>query len=570
MDIYNEILSLNGEGLLKYWLELCDDCRATQEEVLKSIIENSRDTEYGKAHNFSSIKSVEDYRRNVDISDYDAFEDYIERMANGERDLLFPGLTDFFISTSGTTGKSKKIPESKEGLEAKSAVLTLRNGFLAKTLMENIMDSKKFKELIVNKNIDVNNLSRDLINNVHFYSVTSASPNKKTSGGIDIGFASGKTFENSKFASRLSYPKELMGLSDGEATMYLTMMFALRYDDVVFITSNNAGRFYSRIKYAQEHAEEMINDLRCGTISERLNISDDERKLFESYIEPHPQRADELEELLNRGRKYFIPKYYWKYLFVGRFWLSGSVGVNVDKVRKYLGDVLYFDIGYGASEGKLNIPFKNDIGYGTLAIASVFFEFIPVGEDTVLTADELEDGGEYEIILTTYSGLYRYPLHDIVKVRGFVGNTPNIEFISKSKEILNIAQEKVPAPGVLDCLNRFIESKGFNLRQAQIYPNNKEISYEIYIELENVNEFNQKDIDLDSLNIEFDDLLRNKFELYNRNRKFESLEPLRIYVMREGWQKHLYDLKEKTGAPRSQVKLATMINEAPENEWIII
>ena len=519
--LYEEILSLSDKEALIKWIELGSKCGQTQEEVLMSILDYAKDTEYGKKHDFENIKSIEDFQNKIPFNEYGDLEEYIERMADGEKDILFQGVTEFFISTSGTTGKSKKIPESHESSLAKKAVLKLRNAFLGKTLLGNIRESKKFMKLVKDKGIDLTegNIS-SIMGHVHYYSVTSAIPNRKTKGGIDIGFASGKTFETSEFTNYLSYPKELMGLADGEATMYLTMLFSLRYDDVVLVTSNNAGRFYARVKYAQEHAEEIINDLKNGTISERLNISSSERELFENYMEPHVERANELEDLLNRGREYFIPKYYWPYLFIARFWLSGSVGVNVDKVRPYFDDdVFYFDIGYGASEGKLNIPMSNEMTYGTLATSSIFFEFIPVGSDEVLTADELEDGGEYEIILTNYAGLYRYPLHDIVKVKGFFGNTPNIEFLSKSREILNIAQEKLPASQVLDNLNEFLTENGYRLRQAQIYPNNEQLHYDIFIEMEDLK---IDDISLTELSADFDNLLREDAELYDRNRKFES------------------------------------------------
>lgn len=567
MFVYEEILSLNDEDALKKWVQLCSDCGKTQEKVLLSILDYAKDTEYGKKYDFEGINSVGDFQKKIPLNEYECIEEYVERMAAGEKDILFPGLTEFFISTSGTTGKSKKIPESHESALAKNAVLKLRHAFLGKSILDNLKHSKKFMKLIKDKGIDLTNLKiTDLINYVHYYAVVSAIPNKKTKGGIDIGFASGKTFDNSGVTDTLSYPKELMGLADGEATMYLTMLFALRYDDVILVNSNNAGRFYARVKYAQEHAEEIISDLKNGTISERINISPEERRLFESYIEPHKQRAQELESLLSKGREFFIPKYYWPYHMIANFWLSGSVGVNVSKIRPYFDDdVLYFDIGYGASEGKLNIPMAKDVSFGTLAITSIFYEFIPIGSDEILTADELEDGGEYEILLTNYAGLYRYPLHDIVKVNGFLGNTPNIEFLSKSREILNIAQEKVPASLVLDYLNKFLADKKYVLRQAQIYPNNPKLRYDIFVECEDEIE----NLDLLSLSKFFDELLREKLELYDRNRKFESLNQLKIYLMKQGWQSYLYDLKEQNGAPKAQIKLDSLIKEKPEKEWIV-
>ncbi len=102
------------------------------------------------------------------------------------------------------------------------------------------------------------------------------------------------------------------------------------------------------------------------------------------------------------------------------------------------------------------------------------------------------------------------------------------------------------------------------MRQAQIYPNDGEAHYDIFIEIED----QTMDDDLDDLSRGFDNLLRSKAELYDRNRKFESLNSLKLYLMKKGWQSHLYDLREAAGAPRSQIKLDAMIKEKPEDEWI--
>ena len=226
-------------------------------------------------------------------------------------------------------------------------------------------------------------------------------------------------------------------------------------------------------------------------------------------------------------------------------------------------DLLYWDVGYGASEGKLTIPIKENEGYGTLATSSIFFEFIDENGN-ILTADNLKDDCDYEIILTTYSGLYRYQLHDIVRVKGFFENTPNIEFITKSREIINIAQEKIPAPGILDILTDFMRNNNLTSRQAQIYPNNDDLCYEIYVELED-----SSNVNVLKLSKDFDNVLREKFELYGRNREFESLNEVKIILMKDGWQKSLYDTKDTGNVPRSQIKLEAMILKRPDNEWIL-
>lgn len=567
MRPHDEILSLSETEALARWEAMCSDCLGIQERTLMGILEAAADSDYGREHGFSGIRTVEEFRRAVPINEYEDLSDRIDRMADGEADVLFHGPTEYFISTSGTTGKAKLIPEGEASKNAKNAVNKLKNAYLTRDLVGSISDSGPFMALLRHKGLDPRSSGpKDFANAFHYYSVTSAIPDRKTSGGIDVGFASGKTFESSGFSRGLAYPSEFMGLADGEATMYLTMLFALMHDDVVIVVSNNSARLYSRICYAMDHAEDIIRDMRDGTIRADLNLSDEERRIAEGHMSPNPERAAELQALLDSGRGNFTPRGYWPNLMSARFWLSGSVGVNVAKVRPLLPDgTVYFDIGYGASEAKINIPHTRDCGYGTLATASAFYEFIPVGGGEPLTADRLEEGGEYELVLTNYGGLYRYQMHDIVQVRGFFGNTPEIEFVTKSREILNIAQEKLPAPGVLDRVVSTSGSFGLTVRQAQIYENIGNQRYDVYVEPEP----GHGPVDVDSWSEALDWDLRDTYELYDRNRKLGSLNCPAIHLMRDGWQDSLYERRESEGAPRSQIKLDTRIREPPEDRWII-
>ena len=62
---------------------------------------------------------------------------------------------------------------------------------------------------------------------------------------------------------------------------------------------------------------------------------------------------------------------------------------------------------------------------------------------TVLGAHELEDGKSYFIVPTTQSGLYRYQISDLVRVRGFLGRTPLVEFLGKGHRFANLTGEKL-------------------------------------------------------------------------------------------------------------------------------
>ena len=75
-----------------------------------------------------------------------------------------------------------------------------------------------------------------------------------------------------------------------------------------------------------------------------------------------------------------------------------------------------FEMGYGASEGKLNIPTKRYSIWVLLQSMSVFYEFRPLTRRRrhAVSLGSRKDGEAYELIITTYSGLYRYNMLDIV------------------------------------------------------------------------------------------------------------------------------------------------------------
>ncbi len=562
MEPIEEISGADSSDVGKIWMGMCEDCKGTQERVLEGILRGASHSKVGMDHGFEEIASVEDFRREMKISDYVDIEDMVETIAEtGAEDLLYDGPTIFFTSTSGTTGKNKLIPESARGQDAKNMVVKVRHQFMGRMFEAAVRGSDKFPAMCMSKGVDPREIGRDIMEVAHFFPMASCIANSYTKAGIEVGFASGRTVDSYASVKGMAYPPAIMGLKNNESAMYLSMLFALRYDDVFTIAGNNASRMLSRIQIAQERAEQIIHDLRTGTIDPSVDLTPEERRVLEAEMRPHPERADELQRLLDKGRDEFIPKNYWPYLLAAEFWLSGSVGVNVDRIRPLLGDITYFDVGYGASEAKFNIPMEAGVGYGPLATFGAFYEFIPVGSDEILTADQLEDGGEYEIIVTTYSGLYRYNMHDVVKVRGFTGNTPNIEFLNKSREILNISQEKVPAPALLSAVSEHLASKGAVVRQAQVWPDEADRRYQLFIELE----LGQMSCTSDEL----DAFVCGAFPMYGRNRNFGAIQGMRVFMMRAGWQSSLYKLREANGAPASQIKLEALAKVRPDDGWVI-
>lgn len=99
------------------------DCYATdaeriQLETMSRLIKAAKDTEWGKEHGFADIRSYEQFAQSSNINTYEELKGFIDRMRQGEADLLWPGRVKWYAKSSGTTNdKSKFIPVSPQGLK---------------------------------------------------------------------------------------------------------------------------------------------------------------------------------------------------------------------------------------------------------------------------------------------------------------------------------------------------------------------------------------------------------------------------------------------------------------------
>lgn len=89
---------------------------ATQAKQLLSLISKAKNSTFGKDHNFSQIKSVEDFQRRVPLRNYEQFwDDYLKPSFPNVDNVIWPGKMPFFAVSSGTSsGTTKYIPYTKE------------------------------------------------------------------------------------------------------------------------------------------------------------------------------------------------------------------------------------------------------------------------------------------------------------------------------------------------------------------------------------------------------------------------------------------------------------------------
>lgn len=89
-----------------------------QQETFQKLITRAAETEWGKTYGYKNLQSLNDYQSAVPLQTYDDVKPYVDRLREGESNLLWPDEIKWFAKSSGTTNdKSKFIPVSAESLK---------------------------------------------------------------------------------------------------------------------------------------------------------------------------------------------------------------------------------------------------------------------------------------------------------------------------------------------------------------------------------------------------------------------------------------------------------------------
>lgn len=112
------LIVVKGNGSLHHLEKSSLNPMEENEKLLRKILRKNADTEFGKQHGFSEIKSIEDFRRNVPVSVYDDYAPLIERVKNGEKNILTSSKILGYSRTSGSSGVPKYIPATSDSIKA--------------------------------------------------------------------------------------------------------------------------------------------------------------------------------------------------------------------------------------------------------------------------------------------------------------------------------------------------------------------------------------------------------------------------------------------------------------------
>jgi len=88
-----------------------------QLKLFKYLTSVLHKTEYGKILGAQKDITISSFQKKIPIVNYEKITPFINKIANGEKNVLWKGLPKYFVKTSGTTSGVKYIPLSREMLK---------------------------------------------------------------------------------------------------------------------------------------------------------------------------------------------------------------------------------------------------------------------------------------------------------------------------------------------------------------------------------------------------------------------------------------------------------------------
>ena len=354
----------------------------TQKRVLINLLQKAQSTEFGLKHDFAQIckseNAEEEFRRTVPTFDYHRMkEDWWHRTIDGEENITWPGTSDYFALSSGTTGsESKRIPVTSDMIQ------TIRDTGIKQILS---LSNHELPDEFFEKEIMMLGSSTDL---------------QEIDG---------------------HYEGEISGISASNIPFWFKGYYKPG-DDIAAIDD-----WDERVQRIAERAK----DWDIGAISG-----------IPSWIELMLKTVIEYNEL---DTIHDI----WPNLSV---YTSGGVAFDAYKksFEKHLEKPLLYLDTYLASEGFMAYQSRpnEDMSMQLAYEGGIYFEFIPFEEQyfddqgsplpdaPALSLEEVEEGVDYALLISTVSGAWRYSIGDTLKFTD--KERAEVKITGRTKHFLNV------------------------------------------------------------------------------------------------------------------------------------
>jgi len=544
-----------------------------QARVLCSILTRNGDTEYLKRHGLSGRTNRSTFKKCLPVITYDDLKPEIRRIANGDTSPILSAhpVSEFLTSSGTSAGERKLMPTIQEEWE--------RRNLLYKLLMP-----------VMNQYVQ----GLDKGKGMYFYFIKSEA---KTPCGLLARPVLTSYYKSHYFRERpydpynvCTSPIQTILCPDAYQSMYSQLLCGLlQNNEVLRMGAVFASGFIRAIHFLEEHRRQLCLDIRTGILNREVTDPSVREAVGKLLVHPNPDLADFFERQLCSTQS-------WQGI-ITRLWPNTKyIDVIVTgAMAQYIPTLDYYSAGlplvctmYASSECYFGLNLKplckpSEVSY-TLLPNMAYFEFLPVHRKLQLEAqecptlnekdqDELLDlvdvkiGQEYELVITTYAGLYRYRVGDVLRVTGFHNAAPQFHFVCRQNVVLSIDSDKTDEAELQSAVEnsvKHLEPFDSKLIEYTSYADTSTIPghYVLYWEL------GSKEVALTIPPSVFEDCCLTVEEslnsVYRQGRVSDkSIGPLEIRVVEDGTFDELMDYALSRGASINQYKVPRCVKCSP-------
>jgi len=467
------------------------DPMRTQLALLAQIISRNKGTTFGRKHAFDRMNGYADFAARVPVHEYEALREHVDAQIERGEPALTAEPPMHYLRTSGTTGFPKDIPLVESHLHR-----LRRINRLSVSSQHRLCPAAFSGSILV---------------------ITSPAFEGQVANGKPYGSASGIVSGSTPPLVREKFviPADVLGIHDSHVKYLMILRLAIARRDITYLGTANPSTLLALMKLYRENEAALLADLRDGGFFLAERVPEAILAAMQKRLRANPVRAAEIGRLTAKSTPRRIADI-WPELRLVVTWTCASAGIAAGALRKELAPRTHIhELGYVSSEFRGTITIGKRAGSGLPTWDTHFFEFVERerwdrGEPAFLTLDQLRKGGEYYVIATTPSGLYRYFINDLVRVTGHFHRMPLLKFMQKGKGVTNITGEKVYESQVLAAVRRVIGAAGRTPRFVMMLADEAAQCYRVYVETDEGAKpspqhlAEQVDAQLRSLNIEYD------------------------------------------------------------------
>ncbi|WOK92325.1 putative indole-3-acetic acid-amido synthetase GH3.8 [Canna indica] len=552
---------------LRFIEEMTSNPDAVQKNVLAEILTRNAETEYLRRYDLGGATDRATFKANVPVVTYEDLQPEIQRIANGDRSAILSAhpISEFLTSSGTSAGERKLMPTIKEELDRRQLLYSL---------------------LMPVMNLYVPGLDKG--KGLYFLFVKSET---KTPGGLTARPVLTSYYKSEHFKSRPydpynvhTSPNAAILCADAFQSMYAQMLCGLLQRlDVLRVGAVFASGLLRAIRFLQLHWQELIQDIAAGSLTAKIT-DPSVRAAVTEILKPDPELAEFVAAECAKGDWAGIITRIWpntKYLDVI---VTGAMAQYIPTLEYYSGGLPMACTMYASSECYFGLNLKpmcdpSEVSY-TIMPNMGYFEFLPHGDgydadkaaaQQLVDLADVEVGKKYELVITTYAGLNRYRVGDILQVTGFYNAAPQFRFVRRKNVLLSIESDKTDEAE----LQKAVESASALLRPydasvveytSHAYTKSIPGHYVVYWELLTkgsaaVAEALARDGVMEKCCLAMEEALN---AVYRQSRVADgSIGPLEIRVVRGGTFEELMDYAISRGASINQYKVPRCVSFPP-------